>query len=705
MVGGLESKRTKRKRGDETLQENLPKDWFWVWWPDSGWWKVRITEVEEEEWYWPGTQEPLDTPILPLTISYDSHKTGNTCFIEQVLWHDGVLYDQEGEEKISYCLSPPQENVANNSENQPKDIIGTSPSSPSANSSETGSTSLDKMVTEKNKDKVHPNTKVTKASTSPRKNSFMQEKVAENLREKAKNVLSQTLLENIEEANVETDKTHIEKIAVDIEQALFQKYFKADYLAQLRSITFNLRGKRNLELKRAIVVAEISPTRLAEMTADELASKSMREERRRREQESFARAVIRDPTEVGIVKGLNTTEVVPQRSEEKYEMEQVFQKETALLQGENAEVQLEGAESEAQTCSSPVSGELIHEEESNQNEPTMIKDKFEQNNNMEVQQSSNTTVGNFQLPMFNGLDDKFQQFATSVGEPERPSRSILRGSTTEAIRSKKRTAVWQGDISFEETISFQAMAFYLVGPNNYAILPEQMNIIGRTELGSTIEFVKGLEHSTSREFSVVYFKPRSAGDESGFKELVDFLSRRRRAGVLFQTGQSEAYILPPGKLASHIHDYGRERVLGVIVTRKTALQERPVLSLNKQVNIAESDHVSFQSSQDGALNEESKDSVSLDTRPIQLSPEVSKQVAVSEPEKQSSSPAVATTDIPTNTSPKKGLVNSNITEERHKILPGLPKEPQLASVLGFRSLPGIPGLNKAQESDKGSLPK
>lgn len=145
--------------------------------------------------------------------------------------------------------------------------------------------------------------------------------------------------------------------------------------------------------------------------------------------------------------------------------------------------------------------------------------------------------------------------------------------------------------------------------------------------------------------------------------------------------------------------------IGVIVTRKTVLQERPVLSLNKQVNIAESDHVSFQSSQDGALNEESKDSVSLDTRPIQLSPEVSKQVAVSEPEKQSSSPVVATTDIPTNTSPKKGLVNSNITEERHKILPGLPKEPQLASVLGFRSLPGIPGLNKAQESDKGSLPK
>jgi hypothetical protein len=36
-----------------------------------------------------------------------------------------------------------------------------------------------------------------------------------------------------------------------------------------------------------------------------------------------------------------------------------------------------------------------------------------------------------------------------------------------------------------------------------------MNIIGRTELGSTIEFVKGLEHSTSREFSVVYFKPVS----------------------------------------------------------------------------------------------------------------------------------------------------------------------------------------------------
>lgn len=510
--GGSESKRLKRKREDNLWEEKLPKGWFWVWWPDSGWWKVRITEIEEEEeWYWPGTQEPLDTPILPLTIAYDSDKNGSTCFIERVLWHEGVLYDQEGEETISYCLSPPKDYVADNREQSPSNVSSPSSSSSSAGSSETGARLREKVFSERNKEtKLHVNPKTKKVGTSPRKDTELQQRVAENMREKAKNILKQTLLENVEEANVEVDEAHIENIAVDIEKALYEKYAKADYLAQLRSITFNLRGKRNLELKRAIVVSEISPTRLAEMTADELASKSMREERKRREQESFARAVIRDPTDVGIVKGMNSTEVSHKGREDSYESEKAVTKD-ALLQAREEEV---GEEEETGVSTleapSPVSGAAVSDAQVTPKEPP-TRETYEQNDSVEAQQSSNLTLGNVEFPFSSGLDDKFQQFATSVGEPEadRPSRSVLRGSTTNAVRSKRRTAVWQGNISFDETKSFHAMAFYLIGANNYTVLPQQLNVIGRTELGSTIEFVKGLEQSTSREFSILYFKPVS----------------------------------------------------------------------------------------------------------------------------------------------------------------------------------------------------
>ncbi|GJD09411.1 PHD finger protein 3 [Galdieria sulphuraria] len=384
----------------------------------------------------------------------------------------------------------------------------------------------------------------------------MQERVAENIREKAKNVLNQILLENLEDTGVDIDKTNISKIAIDIENALFEKYFKADYLEQLRSLTFNLRGKRNLDLKRAIVMSDISPTRLAEMTADELASKSMREERKRREQESFARAVIRDPTDVGIMKGMNSTEVLPQRSEDAYENGQIFPTDNSLQEACREDVEA-GIEDSGVQGSLPVNKEIIHEMDSIQS-CLHVNETTQQKNNVEAQKSSSLTLSSLEFSMSNSLDDKFQQFASSMGEPEsnKRNRSILRGSTTDAIRSKRRTAVWQGKITFDKTISFSAMAFYLVGASNYAVLPGQMNVIGRTELTSTIEFVKGLEYSTSREFSVVYFKPKDSRDEGGFKELIDFLSRRKRAGVLFQTGQSEAYILPPGKITCRVHEYG-----------------------------------------------------------------------------------------------------------------------------------------------------
>ncbi|GJQ10713.1 hypothetical protein GpartN1_g2504.t1 [Galdieria partita] len=708
-VKNSETKRPKRKREDILLQENLPKDWFWVWWPDSGWWKVRITDIEEEEdWYWPRTQEPLDSPILSLTISYDSDKAGSTCFIERVLWHEGVLYDQEGEEKISYCLNRPEENVANDSEIPPSEdsFKDKSPSSPSAGSSETGSRSREKVFRERNKEKVQTNTRATKVGTSPRKDSLMQEKVAENTREKAKNVLKQTLLENLEDTGEYIDRVSIEKIAFDIENALYAKYFKADYLAQLRSVTFNLRGKRNLDLKRAIVVSEISPARLAEMTADELASKSMREERKRREQESFARAVIRDPTDVGIVKGMNSTEILQQRPENSYESDQVFPKDSSLQEAFRQNEDAENGESKVQGSSSG-NGETINEVYNIQTD-LQANDSLQQKNSMEAQQSSSLTLSNLELCMSNGLDDKFQQFASSMGESDsdRPSKSILRGSTTDAIRSKRRTPVWQGKISFDESISFNAVAFYLVGPNNYAVLPEEMNVIGRTELSSTIEFVKGLEHSTSREFSVVYFKPRDSRDEKNFKEFIGFLSKRKRAGVLFQTGQSEAYILPPAKLTGHIHDYGHERVLGVVVTRKLFLKESPI-SLSKQVNMMPTERAS-QGSHLWSQDEEDKSISLLDSSHSQLPPEASKEVVVADPEKgKEGSFDMFSKSISTNISSasEKAVLSSHITEEQHRILPGLPKGPQLSSVIGFRSLPGIPGLNKTNESDKEPLQK
>eukprot|EP00871_Galdieria_phlegrea_P004962 jgi/Galph1/5467/GphlegSOOS_G4185.1 len=720
-----QTKKAKRKRQLLTSEENLPKGWFWVWWPESGWWKVLITDIGEEDWFWPRTQQPLATPLLPLTLRYESDEKGSTCFIEEVIWHNGEFYDQEGEERITFCLTKPQElGEENKEEAEEKEISEKSysgtPSSPVVDSSSSSLGSQEKLSSQRNKFSYRAHIKQTgSVNTSPKKvSSSVYDKATSSLRERAKVVLNEVLRENVQETNVPVEEAGLLKIATEIEKALFERYFKEEYLAQLRSITFNLRGRRNLELKKALVLSEISPSKVAEMTTAELASQSLRTERKKREQESLARAVIRDPTDVGIVKGMSSVEEESHRKEETYSNQEVLPNEWSV-----------SSETEhVEQISKTTSDDNLIDNESRQlkewEQKTEHQQPFGMRRNAEVD-----------FAISNNLDDKLQQFASSLGQKEdkavKDTNSVLRGSTTEAIRSRRRHAVWQGEINCEMVgVSFKACAYALTGPNIYHIVPSILQVIGRTELHSTVEFVRSLEYSTSREFSTMLIKmtatlfspnfiKKEQDDEKGLKVLVEFLSRRNRAAVLFQNSQSEAYIFPPGKITSRIHDYGSERVLGVVVNRKMGKILEPTqdtpgegqqylpttegLSTLSTTNTASSvpsgpQGVSESNIMDLPKTDKSSTNateilshyqpyniVSMDTE--QLDTVETEENNVTSPTETTSSPKAKVSNFPFAT--KIGSIT----------VPGLTKGPSLSNVLGNRATPGIPGLNKTTGKD------
>jgi len=72
-------------------------------------------------------------------------------------------------------------------------------------------------------------------------------------------------------------------LATRIEQCIFDHFGTATnekYRATIRSRVFNLRDKKNTELRENTLLGALSPERLATMTADELASKQMKDLRK-----------------------------------------------------------------------------------------------------------------------------------------------------------------------------------------------------------------------------------------------------------------------------------------------------------------------------------------------------------------------------------------------------------------------------------------
>lgn len=67
-------------------------------------------------------------------------------------------------------------------------------------------------------------------------------------------------------------------IAAAIEEAVHKKKTDAEYKTRMRTIMFNLKDKKNPQLRRRVVLEEISPEDFAVMSSEDMASDQKQDE-------------------------------------------------------------------------------------------------------------------------------------------------------------------------------------------------------------------------------------------------------------------------------------------------------------------------------------------------------------------------------------------------------------------------------------------
>jgi transcription elongation factor S-II len=70
-------------------------------------------------------------------------------------------------------------------------------------------------------------------------------------------------------------------VAAAVEEAVHRMKTEAEYKTRMRTIIFNLKDKKNPELRRRVVLGEVSPEDLVVMSSEEMASSQKQDEIKR----------------------------------------------------------------------------------------------------------------------------------------------------------------------------------------------------------------------------------------------------------------------------------------------------------------------------------------------------------------------------------------------------------------------------------------
>mmetsp|Transcript_19037 Transcript_19037/g.32800 ORF Transcript_19037/g.32800 Transcript_19037/m.32800 type:complete len:315 (+) Transcript_19037:17-961(+) len=148
------------------------------------------------------------------------------------------------------------------------------------------------------KPKIEPSNETSTTSSTTTKSSsnndidpsIPKEKLASRgeVRDKAVQLLKDALSTPLEEPQEDSSETKDElksplEIALDIEEALFtihENKIGKEFKMQLRSLNFNLKNKKNSELRRSLLAGDLTPKKFVEMKPQDMADPEKIEERR-----------------------------------------------------------------------------------------------------------------------------------------------------------------------------------------------------------------------------------------------------------------------------------------------------------------------------------------------------------------------------------------------------------------------------------------
>lgn len=140
-------------------------------------------------------------------------------------------------------------------------------------------------------EKLGSSAKKPAANAPPKLNSMIQ--CGDPTRDKMRELLSDALSKVSSEAD-EDMKDHVAacdpiRVAVSVESVMFEKWGRSNgaHKFKYRSIVFNLKDPNNLDFRRKVLLGDIKPERICNLTAEEMASEQRRLENKQIEQKAL----------------------------------------------------------------------------------------------------------------------------------------------------------------------------------------------------------------------------------------------------------------------------------------------------------------------------------------------------------------------------------------------------------------------------------
>lgn len=341
--------------------------------------------------------------------------------------------------------------------------------------------------------------------------------------------ISHVLGAMLKQGDLELDEgTSIESMsetyALQIERAVFDTHpvtkGQKEYSQQIKTLSFNL--KNNPELCSALVGGTRSPSSLAVMTSEQLASSEMQRQTAEMKAKAEKQSI------------LYTSETGP-RVRRTHKGEEVVEDENFV--NSEAPPQPVGPRRQAATVKNePVAGDKVdlssHPTQEGQHSPS--NPNFDIGKVFSSVKSPTSTLNRRPSAPLN--------VSTGPGVDADVDRMLQEETDSPPYSPTEETqdpdVIWRGSLAMSSIANFPASAKHIGGANYGTVgpwsklIPKRMTVAGRIPQQSAIEYLCSLRYSSVTDIIVVSLAPLSPSSKDEFNALVDYFVTKKRYGVV-----------------------------------------------------------------------------------------------------------------------------------------------------------------------------
>ncbi|EGO54732.1 hypothetical protein NEUTE1DRAFT_88328 [Neurospora tetrasperma FGSC 2508] len=374
------------------------------------------------------------------------------------------------------------------------------------------------------------------------------------LRQGAAKLLSKSLVHSIgvaEKKGVSIPSEGVsataERLAIQIERAVHDSHQPTAYSGQMRTLSYNL--KTNQDLTTGLLGGTLTPTMLASMTTEELATKELQKETA----EMKARAE---------KQSIMITEDVP-RIRKTHKGEEVIGDESFNL---STDVSSAPVRRPPQDTAEPPK-KRVKEEGPEKAAQGAASKRSSRDLTVDTQKSPST--GNFDInKVFSSVRSPTQSHhrrpsamstSTGPGVDADVDRLLDDGTQSPPYSPKEEIldpdVVWKGNLVMNTIADFQVTAKHIggaklkesIGLEWDKLMPKTLTVCGRIDEQQAIVYLCSLRYSLPTDVVVVNLQPTSAASKPQFQRLVDYFVSKKRYGVIGDRGVAnvrDTYLVP-----------------------------------------------------------------------------------------------------------------------------------------------------------------